>query len=420
MRKTMQTQSGIYNSKDSDKRRRKIKPRILLLSFLAVIVTMGIAFAVWRLTRPTFSNANEELEYLVNETVKSNKQIRNCALYVTKGDGSFTWSGAAGIANQAGQVPMTKDTPFYLASITKIYTAVAIIMLYEQGALRLDDPITKYLPKDLVSGIHVYQGYDYSNEITIEQLLAHTSGIPDYYDEKGRDGKTLFDIFKADQQRQWTVEEQIARVRDDLTPAFKPGEKAFYSDTNYQLLGKIIEAITGKPLQLVFDELFFGPLGLKHTWLVGLSGPQEQTLTVAEAFSKFENITKMRSSTFYWADGGIVATPEDAVMFLRALKEGRIIKLETLELMHHWNPIKNTGPFQYGYGMMEIKLPSAISWAVNVLPTWGHTGSLGSFLYYSPSQDLYAAGTINQTNDNVTALLLMIKAMQAVAHAKNS
>lgn len=253
-----------------------MKMRTILLMFLVVLVTVGIVFTVWRLTRPTFSNANQELEYLVTDTVKNNKQIKNCTLYVTKGDGSFTWSGAAGIANQAGEVPMTKDTPIYLASLTKVFTAVAIMKLYEQGALRLDDPMTKYLPQDLVRGIHVYQGHDYSNEITIEQLLAHTSGIPDYYDEKGKDGKTLFEIFKADQKRQWTVEEQITRARDDLTPAFKPGEKAFYSDTNYQLLGKIIEARTGKSLQVVFDEFFFDPLGLKHTWLVGLSGPQEK------------------------------------------------------------------------------------------------------------------------------------------------
>jgi D-alanyl-D-alanine carboxypeptidase len=315
---------------------------------------------------------------------------------------------------------MTKDTPVYLASVTKLYTAVAIMKLYEQGALRLDDPMAKYLPGDLIRGINVYQGHDYSNEITIAQLLAHTSGIPDYYEEKGKDGKTLFEIFKADQQRQWTAEEQIARARDDMTPTFKPGEKAFYSDTNYQLLGKIIEARTGKPLQVVFDEFFFRPLGLKHTWLVGLSSPQEKPVAaVADVFSKDENITQMRSSTFYWADGGIVSTVQDAAMFLKALNEGRIIKKDTLKLMHQWRPIQNTGPFQYGYGTMEVTLPSAISWAVTVLPVWGHTGSVGSFLYYSPSQDLYIAGTINQTDDPLTALLLMIKAMQAIAHAKN-
>ena len=223
-----------------------MKPRTLLFMILVAIITVGVAFTVWRLTRPTFSNANQELEYLVTDRVKSNKQIKSCALYLAKGDGSFTWSGAAGIANQAGQVPMNEDTPVYLASITKIYTAVAIMKLHEQGALRIDDPTAKYLPQDLIHGVNVYQGHDYANEITIKQLLAHTSGIPDYYDEKGTDGKTLFEIFKADQQRKWTVEDQIDRVRDAMEPKFKPGEKAFYSDTNYQLLGKIIEARTKK------------------------------------------------------------------------------------------------------------------------------------------------------------------------------
>jgi len=397
-----------------------MKPRAIFLTTLVAIIAVGVVLTVWRLTRPTFSNANQELEYIVTNAVKSNKQIKNCALYVAKGDGSFTWSGAAGIASQAGQVPMTKDTPIYVASVTKIYVAVAIMKLYEQGMLAPDDPMAEYLPGDLIRGINVYQGHDYSNEITIAQLLAHTSGIPDYYEERGEDGKTLFEVFKADQQRQWTAEEQIARARDEMTPRFKPGEKASYSDTNYQLLGKIIEARTGKPLQVVFDELFFRPLGLKHTWLVGLSGPQEKPVAaVADVFSKDENITKMRSSTFYWADGGIVSTVEDAAMFLKALNEGRIIKKDTLKLMHQWHPIQNTGPFQYGYGTMEVALPSAISWAANVLPVWGHTGSVGSFLYYSPSQDLYIAGTINQTDDNPRALLLMIKAMQAIAHAEN-
>jgi CubicO group peptidase (beta-lactamase class C family) len=82
--------------------------------------------------------------------------------------------------------------------------------------------------------------------------------------------------------------------------------------------------------------------------------------------------------------------------------------------MHRWRSIENTGPFQYGYGTMEVALPSVISWAVNVLPAWGHTGSVGSFLYYSPSQDLYIAGSIDQTDGNVTALLLMIRAMLAI------
>jgi D-alanyl-D-alanine carboxypeptidase len=74
-----------------------------------------------------------------------------------KGDGSFSWSGAAGIAGQDGQVSMTKDTPIFIASITKLYTATVIMQLYEKGALSLDDPMSKYLSEQLIRGIHIYK-----------------------------------------------------------------------------------------------------------------------------------------------------------------------------------------------------------------------------------------------------------------------
>ncbi len=397
------------------------KSNAFFLALLVSIVILAVVFILWRITRPKFSNVNQELEYIVTNAVKNNKRIKSCVLQVAKGDGTIAWSGAAGFAYQAGQIPMTKETPIYLASITKLYVATAIMKLYEQSSLRLDDPISKCLPQNLIQRLNVYQGRDYSHQITIEQLLAHTSGIPDYYDEKGKDGKTLFEILKSDPQRLWSVEDQIARVRDDLQSRSIPGEKAFYSDTNYQLLGKIIESRTGKPLQKVLSELLFLPLNLRHTWLVGHTSPQNRpSVHVADVFSGDENITKMRANTFYWADGGIVSTTDDEVMFLKALKEGLIIKPATLELMHHWNPIENTGPFQYGFGIMRIKFPSFIEWALDIPPNvWGHSGSLGSFLYYSPENDLYIAGTINQANDDKTAFLLMIRAMNAVAHANN-
>ena len=261
----------------------------------------------------------------------------------------------------------------------------------------------------MIHGIQTYPGHDYSREITIEQLLAHTSGIPDYYDGKGKDGRTLFEIFKADQQRQWSVDEEIARAREQLTPTFKPGEKASYSDTNYQLLGKIIEAKTGKPLEEVFEQFFFRPLGLTHTWLVGHSEHiRKPSAAIADVFSKDVDITQMRSSTFYWADGGIVSTPGDLIVFMKALQHGCLVRADTLREMHQWKPLSNPGmPFQYGYGTMEFVVPSFINRFVEVPHIWGHTGSVGSFLYYAPDLDLYMAGTIDQENNKVTPIVLM-------------
>lgn len=412
----MQPQSDIHNFKAKDKGRRKIKPRIILFTIFVVIVTMGIIFKVWQLSRPKVASINQEFEYLVDNQVKNNKHIKNCLLYITRGDGSFTWSGASGIAKQENQMPMTTDTPIILASITKLYTAAAIMRLFEQGALSLDDPMSKYLPDELIRGIHVYKGHDYSHEITIAQLLSHISGIADYYSEKSKDGKTLFETFVADQTRTWTVDETIARVRNEMAPNFKPGTKASYSDTNYQLLGKIIEAVTGKPLEIVYDDFFFTPLSLKHTWLIGRSKPHVKSSgAIADVFSKDMNITLIRSNGSYWADGGMVSTVEDAVIFLKALNEGKIVSKDTLKLMHNWRQLRNM-PFQYGYGIMYFKIPSFINWITKVPPVWGHMGSTGAILYYAEELDLYIAGTIDQTEDKISAIKLMIKVMKMFAH----
>jgi len=378
-----------------------------------LIITAGLLITLLRCSTQSFNNLNQEMEYLVSGFVEKDKSVRNCLLSVMKGDGSLSWSGAAGIGSQNGQVPMAKDTPIYIASITKLYTATVIMRLYEKGALSLDDPISKYLPERLIRGIHIYKGKDYSHEITIKQLLSHTSGIPDYYSEKPKGGKSLFELFLEEPERRWTVDETIERARKDLKPNFQPGAGASYSDTNFQLLGKIIEAITLKPLHIVYEDFIFRPLGFKRTWLIGHSEPQfAPSATPADVFYKNVNITETRSNGAYWAEGGIVSTAEEMIIFLKALNDGRIVSRDTLKLMHHWHKLQF--PLQYGYGTMCFKLPWFINKVMKVPPLWGHSGSTGSFLYYSEDLNLYMAGSINQVDAKSKPFRLMLKVMKAI------
>jgi D-alanyl-D-alanine carboxypeptidase len=334
--------------------------------------------------------------------------VKNCVLSVAKGDGSFTWSGAAGVAT--GQVPMTRETPIYAASITKLYTATVVMRLCEDGALSLDDPMAKYLPSTVVKGIHVYMGKDLSNQITIRQLLSHSSGIGDYYDQKGRDGKSLFEILLENPDSRWTVDQTIERARNDLHPNFAPGEGTSYSDTNFQLLGKVVEAVTGKSLAQSYDEVIFRPLGLRHTYLLGYGG--EPSEAPADVFLKKENITRVRSNGSYWADGGIVSTAEEMIIFLRALNEGKIISKNTLSLMHEWRRWRF--PLEYGLGTMYFSFPQPMRSLLRMPPLWGHSGSTGSFLYYCEDADLYLAGTLDQVDAPVAPFFFMYKAMAAV------
>ncbi|HVN96413.1 MAG TPA: serine hydrolase domain-containing protein [Syntrophorhabdaceae bacterium] len=380
--------------------------------FAIVAVSIGLLTTLPQCSGRSFDNTDQKLEALVAGFVLNDKSVRNCVLAVAKGDGSLNWSGAAGIGHQNGQAPMTKDTPIYIASVTKLYTATAIMRLSESGALSLDDPMSKYLPDKLIRGIHVYEGTDYSSKITIRQLVSHTSGIADYYDEKPKGGKNLFEVFIEQPERPWTVEETIERARKDLRPNFAPGTRTSYSDTNFQLLGKIIEAATGKPLHVVFDELFFRPLGLTHTWMIGRSKPLAPSSDPADVFYKDMNITKTRSNGAYWAEGGIVSTAEEMIVFLKALNEGRIIRGETVQAMHDWRSWHF--PLRYGYGTMLFKMPPLSSRIFGVPPLWGHSGSTGSFLYYSEDLNLYMAGTIDQVDAKVAPFKLMRAAMKAV------
>jgi CubicO group peptidase (beta-lactamase class C family) len=377
-----------------------------------LIFAAGLFIQLSGCSSRSFDNLNQEMEYLVSGLVEGGESVSNCVLSVKKGDDSFSWAGAAGIARQAGQVPMTKDTPIYIASITKLYTATVIMRLYEKAALSLDDPMARYLPEKLIQGIHVYKGRDYSHEITIKELLSHTSGIADYYTAKPMGGKNLFELFLEKPDRSWTVDETIERARNDLRPNFVPGTDASYSDTNFQLLGKVIEAITGRPLHIVYEDFIFRPLGLKHTWLIGRSEPFAPSAAPADVFYKEMDITKTRSNGAYWAEGGIVSTAEEMIIFLKALNEGRIISRDTLKLMHHWHKLHF--PLQYGYGTMYFKPPWFINMVMKVPPLWGHSGSTGSFLYYSEDLNLYMAGSINQVDSKIKPFRLMGKVMNAI------
>jgi D-alanyl-D-alanine carboxypeptidase len=353
------------------------------------------------------------LRAVLADVVKNNGPVRNCVLSVRSGDGSLSWSGAAGMAGS--EALMVKDTPIYVASVTKLYTAVVIMRLSEKGALSLDDPMAKYLPGQLVQGIHVFQGRDYSNEVTIRQMLSHSSGIPDYYDAKGTDGKSLFDIFLENQDRKWTVEETIRRARDGMKPGFAPGKGTSYSDTNFQLLGKVIEAVTHKPLVKEYEEMIFLPLGLKHTFLVGYC-ENGQIAAPAEVFFKSTNITRMRSNGAYWAEGGIVSTADEMTTFLKALNEGRIVGRDTLGSMHDWR--KWRFPLEYGLGTMLFSFPQPTRSLMRLPPLWGHSGSTGSFLYYCADADLYLAGTIDQADSQVKPFFLMYKVIKEVRRSR--
>lgn len=336
------------------------------------------------------SEMYSEIQEIVTNSVNSDYSIKSCVVSVLNGDGSISWTGAAGMAYSDEQKSMAGDTPFYIASVTKLYTATVIMQLYEDGLISLDDPAAKFLSKEIIYN---------SDKITVRHLLAHTSGLPDYYAGKGSDGKSFFDIFVEDPDRKWSVMDTINRSKNFQSPVSAPGESVIYSDTNYQLLGLIIESVTNKRLHDVYNDRIFSPLNLKNTWLVNYS--TYSTGCVSSLYYNNVDISRVRTNGTYWADGGIVSTAEDCISFLKALNNGKLITSDSLKSMHVWNSLNPH--IKYGFGTMLVNLPS--SFYVPVI--WGHTGSSGSFLYYYPDKDIYIAGTINLTDEKLKAFKLI-------------
>lgn len=319
--------------------------------------------------------------------------------------GAESWTGAAG--------NLQVSQPYFIASTTKLFVTAVVLKLRSEGLLQLEEPIHAYLPQEVMQGLHIYKGEDCSRLITIKHLLAQTSGLPDYFQDKSTGSKGLLAEITMGNDRYWTFEESIAMSKR-MKPLFRPGTKgkAHYSDTNYQLLGKIIEQITGKDIATVFKEMVTEPLGLKNTYLYTDSN---DTLP-ATIYYKNKPLHIPKAMASFKADGGIVSTAEESMLFITAFFEGKLFPKAYLEELYIWNKVMF--PLQYGIGIMQFKLPRIFS-PFKAIPAFiGHSGLSGAFMYYIPERQLYITGTVNQIHNPQRSYQLMIKLLEGIENRK--
>ncbi len=335
------------------------------------------------------------------------KHVRHAVLAVERGDSSFRWIGAAGTANPAG-TPMQEDTPFWITSVTKLYIATVILKLHEQGRLSIDERMAKYLPPSMIEGLHrTRDGVDHTDRITLRHLLGHASGLPDYIIIHGKGEKSLFARLLEDGDCSWSIAESMQIVRRVNSPLFPPQsleakkKGVSYSDTNFQLLIAVIEAVTEKPLPAVFEEMIYRPLGLKQTFHPG-SAPAG-SLPVATVWYRDQALDHLVLAMRSFGD--LNSTAADLLTFMRALMQGQIFdQPSTLELMRGtWNrfgfsfsPVGPGWPMEYGLGMLRFRLPRLFTPLRPMPEVLGHTGASGAWLFYCPPLDLYLAGTVSQ------------------------
>lgn len=317
-----------------------------------------------------------DLQSVIEKTVDG-KKVFGVSFAIKKD--TFVWRGSAG--------NMSLDQPYFIASTTKLFTTSIILKLRADGKLSLDDKINKYLDQSILKDLHVFKGKDYADEITIKHLLAHTSGLPDYFQGEGTNGKSLEDEIVSGMDQFWTFEQAIERTKK-MKALFAPGtdNKANYSDANFQLLGKIIENITDKTFIENCEALIIKPLYLTKTYMY------DDTLDLIPKplFYKSNELKIPKAMTSFGADGGVVSTSADMLIFIESFFTGKLFPKEYIIELQEWNKI--FPPLQAGIGIHLFKLPGFFGMPELI----GHSGLSGALAYYDPKDDIYVVGTVNQ------------------------
>jgi len=378
------------------------------------LLLMGIILTTSLCAQNNHDKVIKSLEQLIREELKK-EEIHNVFMSVYSPSNNFEWHMAKGTFKDGREV--TVKNPFYTASIGKTFTATAIGMLVDKGMIRFDDPISEYLPKEIMNGLHLHNGIDYGDSISVSHLLQHTSGLPDYFSPETLDGSpNIFDLILSEPDRFWEPEDLISFSKAHFKPSFAPGTGYYYTDTEYVLLGMIIEEISGVVLHDFLEMHIFKPLEMNHTYLNQRSEAGQPTKAMAEMYAGQYEISAIKSLSADWAGGAIVSTGKNLIRFQEALRNGALVSEETLQKMQQWTD--ETVGMSYGYGLRKI----AFKELSPDLPHWeaiGHSGSNGTSMYYCSDLDIYLAGTLNQLEASKEAVMLMAKILMKCEELKN-
>ncbi len=285
--------------------------------------------------------------------------------------GRVVFQKGYGLANLEDNKPITPQTTFELASTSKPFTALAVCILHDRGKLAFDDAVRKYVPELPV--------YSRANPIRIRDLLHHTSGLPTYFDfdePKGRHPKYLGNEDYAP---------EFARQQEKFPQTFPAGARHEYENSNYLLLGLIVERLSGKSYGTFLHDEIFEPLGMTHTWVY--EKPESVLRHPELGFVNAVAYTKRKKGGWKptWGsppfraernlvvgDGGVWTSLEDMARWDSAIREGKLVKPETMRRALLPSKTRDGETNDYGFGWM-------LTLDDGRLTGFGHNGSWGGF-----------------------------------------
>jgi len=362
------------------------KSRIVCVALIAlamVLVNVSVCRAI----------TAEAVDGIVKPLMDKAK-IPGLSVAVSTGEGNVI-ARAYGFANLEHKVPATPDSVFEIGSLTKTFTALAVLLLQEEGKLSVEDKVSKYFPE-----------FARGDEITLRHLLQHTSGI--------REILTV-EPFSSNPAKDWQPTE-IVKMLQALPLDFNPGEKARYSNSGCMLLGVVIEKTTGTSYGDFISERIIKPLGMTHT----RPGTNSELVPERAAGYSLDGPAKTVRNAAYagligpYASGGILSTPSDLIKLKKAFHPGVLLKQASIDAMFAPARLNDGTEFKdpesgmtFGYCLEILNFAGA--------PVPGKTGGISGFnayFAYIPDKDLMIAATSNLDNTLGTLLQTCLSIIQ--------
>lgn len=346
-------------------------------------------------------NIQHQLQHVLDHAVSHTKPHPGAALFAVsrlKADdetGQAITALVVGTHSQSDNAPVLPHTPFGVASITKMMVAALAFIYAERGLLDLDKPIRELGDGNRLPLTHASNPQFRSNlqSSTLRDLLAHRSGLPDYWRSDG-----FLNLWRRAHNKDWSPAELI-KWASRQAPACAPQSCFNYADTNYVIVGLVLEQLTGRQLHQQLRAEIFNPLRMNCSWMFFQEPVPKDCPMPTHSYEGDLDVTDNRMQSADWSGGGVYSTLADQQKLLRGLFDGELISPQSLAEMQKWAKSDLGRNIEYGLGLFRAKAGPGMTLV-------GHTGIHSAFSFVWVEGGVVITGSLNQSENHALSQLV--------------